>query len=68
MSGFESRWNPESSVAQQRRAAMLARLDALRAIEERAAGLLRRDAARQRARAVGLDGEGGVRRRHASTR
>ncbi len=37
MSGFESRWNPESSVAQQRRAAMLARLDALRAIEERAA-------------------------------
>jgi geranyl-CoA carboxylase beta subunit len=37
MSGFESRWNPQSPVAQQRRTAMLARLDALRALEERAA-------------------------------
>ncbi|QDL38346.1 acyl-CoA carboxylase subunit beta [Rhodoferax sediminis] len=37
MSAFESRWNPQSSVAQQRRAAMLERLGALRALEERAA-------------------------------
>ena len=37
MSAFESRWNPQSSVARQRRAAMLERLDALRALEERAA-------------------------------
>ncbi|MDR3452820.1 MAG: carboxyl transferase domain-containing protein [Rhodoferax sp.] len=37
MSAFESRWNPQSPVAQQRRAAMLERLDALRALEDRAA-------------------------------
>ena len=37
MKTFESRWNPESPVAQQRRAAMLARLASLRALEERAA-------------------------------
>ncbi len=36
MNTFESRWNPDSSAAQQRRAAMLARLGALRALEERA--------------------------------
>ncbi|NMM76062.1 acyl-CoA carboxylase subunit beta [Acidovorax sp. SRB_24] len=37
MTPFESRWNPEAPVAQQRRAAMLERLDALRALERRAA-------------------------------
>ena len=37
MKTFESRWNPESPAAQQRRAAMLARLASLRALEERAA-------------------------------
>lgn len=37
MSGFESRWNPQSKVAQERRAAMLERLAVLRALEERAA-------------------------------
>ena len=36
MNTFESRWNSDSSAAQQRRAAMLARLGALRALEERA--------------------------------
>jgi geranyl-CoA carboxylase beta subunit len=37
MSLFESRCNPQSPAAQQRRAAMLARIAALRALEERAA-------------------------------
>jgi geranyl-CoA carboxylase beta subunit len=37
MSGFESRWNARSTVAQQRRAAMLERLATLRALEQRAA-------------------------------
>ncbi len=37
MSDFESRWNPQSPAAQQRRAAMLERLQALRALEDRAA-------------------------------
>ncbi|MBC5786351.1 acyl-CoA carboxylase subunit beta [Ramlibacter sp. USB13] len=34
---FSSTWNPESAVAQQRREAMLARVRALRALEQRAA-------------------------------
>ena len=37
MKAFESSWNAASPAAQQRQAAMLARLDALRALEERAA-------------------------------
>ncbi|TAM36760.1 MAG: acyl-CoA carboxylase subunit beta [Burkholderiaceae bacterium] len=37
MSGFESRWNAQSTVALQRRGAMLERLAALRALEQRAA-------------------------------
>jgi len=37
MSDFESRWNPQSPAAQQRSGAMLARLEALRALESRAA-------------------------------
>ena len=37
MKAFESRWNPASPAAQQRQAAMLARLEALRALEKRAA-------------------------------
>ena len=37
MSVFASSWNPGSDMAQSRRAAMLARLDALRALEQRAA-------------------------------
>ncbi|WHZ10728.1 MAG: Geranyl-CoA carboxylase carboxyl transferase subunit [Burkholderiaceae bacterium] len=37
MSLFESSWNPRSEVAQARRAAMLARIAAWRALEERAA-------------------------------
>ena len=37
MNAFESSWNPASPAAQQRQASMLARLSALRALEERAA-------------------------------
>ena len=37
MNAFESNWNPASLVAQQRQVAMLARLEALRALEGRAA-------------------------------
>ena len=37
MSRFQSGWNPASDVAQARRAATLARIDAWRALEERAA-------------------------------
>ncbi|HEY3047037.1 MAG TPA: carboxyl transferase domain-containing protein [Polaromonas sp.] len=37
MTVFQSAWNPEGAVARQRRAAMLARLAALRALEDRAA-------------------------------
>ena len=37
MSPFESRWNPISDLALQRREAMLARIAALRALEDRAA-------------------------------
>lgn len=36
MTYFESQWNPAAAVAQARRDAMLARIDALRALEERA--------------------------------
>ena len=37
MSLFESRWNAQGELAQARRAAMLARISQLRALEERAA-------------------------------
>ena len=37
MSRFESRWNPQAPAAQQRRAAVLARLATLRTLEDRAA-------------------------------
>ena len=37
MDRFESRWNPQSPLALQRREVMLARIAALRALEERAA-------------------------------
>jgi len=37
MSTFESRWNPQAPQALQRRATMLERIAALRALEERAA-------------------------------
>ena len=37
MGSFTSTWNPQSEVAQQRRAAMLERIAQLRAVEERAA-------------------------------
>ena len=37
MKPFESSWNPQSSEAQARQTAMLARMQALRALEERAA-------------------------------
>ncbi len=37
MTGFQSSWNPASDAAQARRAAMLARIDAWRALEDRAA-------------------------------
>ena len=37
MSHFQSSWNPQSEPAQARRSAMLARIEAWRALEERAA-------------------------------